>query len=121
MKKNSILYELIEAARPFTDGNVVDELDATIPLMERLDDAIKMAESLLGNRWNRRGSLGNMKIQELKVGDKFSWYKDSSIVMVKKIEHREFEFHPWDVMLEFESAKETSPLQVTYNTPVFRR
>lgn len=42
-----IVKELIEASRPFTDGNVVDETSGTVPKMCRLDDAIEAAEKLL--------------------------------------------------------------------------
>ena len=44
-----ILRELIEAARPFTSGNTVDETSGTIPLMERLSEAIRNAEKALNN------------------------------------------------------------------------
>ena len=40
------LTELIEAARVFTDPNVVDETDATIPLMDRLAQAIEASDRL---------------------------------------------------------------------------
>lgn len=41
------LKELIDAARPFTSGDIVDELCATVPLMERLESAIKAAEEVI--------------------------------------------------------------------------
>ena len=42
-----ILRELIDAAKPFTSGDVVDETSGTIPLMERLEDAIEAATIIL--------------------------------------------------------------------------
>lgn len=39
-----IIKELIEAARPFIDCGIVDELTGTIPLMDRLEKAIESAE-----------------------------------------------------------------------------
>jgi hypothetical protein len=42
-----ILVELIDAARPFTSGDIVDETDGTIPIMERLEVAIERAESII--------------------------------------------------------------------------
>ena len=44
---NEILQELIEAAEPFTSGDTVDETGGTIPLMERLEEAIKRAKESL--------------------------------------------------------------------------
>lgn len=41
------LKALIDAATPFTSGDVVGETSATLPLMERLEKAIKEAEQLL--------------------------------------------------------------------------
>jgi hypothetical protein len=41
------LQALIEAARPFTSGDVVDETTATIPLMAELQAAIDAAEAAL--------------------------------------------------------------------------
>ncbi len=40
----AILIELIDAAKPFTSGDIVDETTGTIPLMERLERAIDEAE-----------------------------------------------------------------------------
>jgi len=42
-----ILENLVNASRPFTSGNIVDETSGTIPLMGRLKSAIKKAKSLL--------------------------------------------------------------------------
>ena len=42
-----VLEELIEAAEPFTSDEVVDETTGTIPLMERLEEAIEQAENIL--------------------------------------------------------------------------
>ena len=39
-----ISVELIDAARPFTSSDIVDETTATISLMDRLDNCIKSAE-----------------------------------------------------------------------------
>jgi len=39
-----IIRNLIEAAGPFTDDDVVDRISTTDPLMERLENAIKSAE-----------------------------------------------------------------------------
>ena len=44
MSLEFILKELIEAAKPFTSGNVVDET-----IMKRLEKVIKQAELLLGD------------------------------------------------------------------------
>jgi len=44
-----VINELIIAARPFTDCDVVDETSGTIPLMERMKYAIADAEEFLGN------------------------------------------------------------------------
>ncbi len=41
------ILELIEASRPFTGGDVVDETSGTIPLMDRLEEAISQMESAL--------------------------------------------------------------------------
>jgi hypothetical protein len=41
------LQELIEAAKPFTSGDVVDETTGTIPLMTVLQAAIDAAETAL--------------------------------------------------------------------------
>jgi hypothetical protein len=38
------VLELIEAAKPFLDGNIVDETCGTIPLMNRLEAAIDAIE-----------------------------------------------------------------------------
>ena len=48
-KLKAEIKELIEAARPFLSGDVVDELCATIPLMERLEKAIKAVEAQEGS------------------------------------------------------------------------
>lgn len=40
------LVELIDAARPFTSSDIVDETTGTIPLMDRLDNCIKRAEGI---------------------------------------------------------------------------
>lgn len=46
---DTIIQELIDAAEPFTSGDVVDEISSTIPLMERLKKAmIKAKEQILG-------------------------------------------------------------------------
>lgn len=42
-----ILENLVNASRPFTSGDIVDETSGTIPLIDRLKSAIKRAESLL--------------------------------------------------------------------------
>jgi 2-methylisocitrate lyase-like PEP mutase family enzyme len=39
------LLSLIEAARPFTSPEVVDETTGTVPLMDALDEAIRRAEA----------------------------------------------------------------------------
>lgn len=44
--EKKILRELIEAARPFTSGDTVDETSGTIPKMDRLEQAIDDAEKL---------------------------------------------------------------------------
>ena len=46
MDKQTI-KRLIEAAKPFTSGDVVDELSSTIPLMDELEEAIAEAERKL--------------------------------------------------------------------------
>lgn len=38
------LLELIDAARPFTSSDIVDETTGTIPLMKRLGNCIERAE-----------------------------------------------------------------------------
>lgn len=43
-----IMAELIQAAKPFLSGDVVDETDGTLPLMDRLGRAIKQAKISLG-------------------------------------------------------------------------
>lgn len=40
------ITELIEAARPFLDTNIVDETSGTLPLMDRLKQAIEQAEEV---------------------------------------------------------------------------
>ena len=42
-----ILENLVNASRPFTSGDIVDETSGTIPLMKRLKSAIERAEKLL--------------------------------------------------------------------------
>lgn len=42
-----VLRELIKAARPFTDGDIVDETSGTVDLMDRLESAIRDAETLM--------------------------------------------------------------------------
>ena len=46
-KEKELVNNLIEAAKPFLSGDVVDELTATIPLMENLEKAIKELEELI--------------------------------------------------------------------------
>jgi hypothetical protein len=41
------LQALIEAAKPFTSGDVIDETTGTIPLLEALQAAIDAAEAAL--------------------------------------------------------------------------
>lgn len=41
------VQRLIAAAKPFTDGNIVDETSGTIPLMEELRKAIEAAEKAI--------------------------------------------------------------------------
>ncbi len=41
------IKELIEAAKPFLSGDVVDETSGTIPLMDRLENAIDAVEEEL--------------------------------------------------------------------------
>lgn len=43
------LYELIEAAQPFTSDRIVTETDGTIPLMDRLDAVLKQSRKALKN------------------------------------------------------------------------
>ena len=43
-----ILKELIETSEPFTSGDIVDETNGTIPLMERLELALQNARKELG-------------------------------------------------------------------------
>ena len=43
----TILTEIIAASAPFTSCNVVDETSGTIPLMERLEDAIRAANAFV--------------------------------------------------------------------------
>ena len=43
----SIIKELIEAAKPFLSGDVVDETSGTILLIERLEQAIETGECWL--------------------------------------------------------------------------
>lgn len=45
--KDIIMLELIQAAEPFTSGDVVDEVSTTIPLMERLEKAIIKAREII--------------------------------------------------------------------------
>ena len=40
-----IIKELIESAKPFLSGDVVDETCGTIPLMDRLEKAIEAVEA----------------------------------------------------------------------------
>ena len=42
-----VVEDLIESARPFLDGNVVDETTGTLPLMEKLEQAINKTEEIL--------------------------------------------------------------------------
>lgn len=46
-QKAQIVRELMEAAMPFLDWRVVDETSGTIPLMERLEQAIEEGKRLL--------------------------------------------------------------------------
>jgi hypothetical protein len=41
------LFDLMKAAAPFTNGDIVTETSGTIPLMESLEDAIKNAQEVL--------------------------------------------------------------------------
>jgi hypothetical protein len=43
----NVLEALIEAAKPFTDGSIVDETCGTIPLMEALASAIEDAVAIV--------------------------------------------------------------------------
>ena len=43
-----IMVELVQAAIPFLSGDTVDETCGTIPLMDRLEEAIKQANISLG-------------------------------------------------------------------------
>ena len=45
-----IIKRLVKAAKPFTSGDVVDETDGTIPLMEELEEAIAEIESQINNQ-----------------------------------------------------------------------
>jgi hypothetical protein len=47
MTLQEALRQLIEAAKPFTSGDVVTETSGTIPLMEALERAIHEAEDSL--------------------------------------------------------------------------
>lgn len=40
------IKELIDAAKPFLSGDIVVETSGTIPLMERLEEAIERAEKI---------------------------------------------------------------------------
>ena len=42
-----VIRELVDAATPFLSGNIVDETNGTILLMERLDEAIFQVEKVL--------------------------------------------------------------------------
>jgi hypothetical protein len=44
-----VLLELIDAASPFTSGDVVDQTGGTIPLMDRLEDAIDEARATMAD------------------------------------------------------------------------
>ena len=46
-QQKAILLALIEAAKPFTNSDIVDETSGTIPLMEMLRRAIESAEKAL--------------------------------------------------------------------------
>lgn len=45
--KELIVLELIQAAEPFTSGDTVDETSGTVPLMDRLEKALKKAKEIL--------------------------------------------------------------------------
>jgi len=47
MEELKIIKELIEASKPFTGDDVVDETCGTVPLMIRLEEAIKEAEAMV--------------------------------------------------------------------------
>ena len=48
-KELILVNNLIEAAKPFLSGDVVDELTTTIPLMEELEKSInELQEVILG-------------------------------------------------------------------------
>jgi len=42
-----IMRELINASQPFISGDIVTETSGTIPLMDKLEDTIEKAESIL--------------------------------------------------------------------------
>lgn len=44
------IQDLVAAAKPFTNGNVVDETTGTIPLMERLQQAIEQVAEFITSR-----------------------------------------------------------------------
>jgi hypothetical protein len=41
------LVELMSASEPFTDPDIVDETDGTIPLMDRLEEALTRCKDVL--------------------------------------------------------------------------
>ena len=45
-----VVEELRDAAKPFTSGDIVDETTGTIPLMERLEVAIKRVDDFMSYR-----------------------------------------------------------------------
>jgi len=44
---NKIIQELIEASEPFLSSDIVDETSGTIPLVERLREAIEAARKAI--------------------------------------------------------------------------
>ena len=48
-----IIRKLTSAARPFTSGDIVDKTGGTIPLMDKLGEAIEEAERFVETKENK--------------------------------------------------------------------
>lgn len=53
-KMEKVLRALIEAAEPFTSGDIVDETGGTLPLMRALEEAIEQAKVFLSLEKNNK-------------------------------------------------------------------
>jgi|WetSurMetagenome_2_1015567.scaffolds.fasta_scaffold913273_2 hypothetical protein len=61
---DELIKELIDASVCFVSGDVVDETDGTLPLMEKLKETIIKAQKIIGDEESIKDKLSKISFRE---------------------------------------------------------